>query len=77
MKFKSIDTNLHVCNEESKEAVGTINYISPELFIDKYPEGEGVDYWVIGTLIFDLFTFALPFEGKSQEETRENIIGIK
>jgi serine/threonine protein kinase len=77
VEFKNIDTNFHVDDEESKEAVGTINYMAPELFTDKYPEGEGVDYWAIGVLIFDLFAFALPFEGKTQEETRENIIGIK
>ena len=77
VEFKNVDTNFFVDDEESKEAVGTINYMAPELFTDKYPEGEGVDYWAIGVLIFDLFAFALPFEGKTQEETRENIIGIK
>ena len=77
VEFKNVDTNFYVDDEESKEAVGTINYMAPELFTDKYPEGEGVDYWAIGVLIFDLFAFALPFEGKTQEETRENIIGIK
>jgi len=51
--------------------------MAPELFTDKYPQGAGIDYWAIGVLIFDLFAFALPFEGKTQEETRENIIGIK
>ena len=51
--------------------------MAPELFTDKYPEGSGIDYWAVGVLIFDLFSFALPFEGNTQEETRENIIGIK
>ena len=77
VEFKNIDNNFYVDDEESKEAVGTINYMAPELFTDKYPEGEGVDFWAVGVLIFDLFSFALPFEGKTPEETRENIIGIK
>ena len=77
VEFKYVDTNYITDDEESKEAVGTINYMAPELFTDKYPEGGEIDYWAIGVLIFDLFSFALPFEGKTQEETRENIIGIK
>ena len=63
--------------DENKEAVGTLNYMSPELFTDKYPHGSGIDYWAIGVLIFDLYSYSLPFEGKTQEETRNNIIGIK
>ena len=77
VEFKYVDNNIIIDDEESKEAVGTINYMAPELFTDKYPEGGGIDYWAIGVLIFDLFSFSLPFEGKTQEETRENIIGIK
>ena len=77
VEFKSTDNYYFIDDEESKEAVGTINYMAPELFTDKYPEGSGIDYWAVGVLIFDLFSFALPFEGNTQEETRENIIGIK
>ena len=51
--------------------------MAPELFTDKYPQGSGIDYWAIGVLIFDLYSFSLPFEGKTQEETRDNIIGLK
>ena len=77
VEFKSVDNNFFVDDEESKEAVGTLNYMAPELFTGKYPEGEGIDYWAVGVLIFDLFSFSLPFEGKTQEETRDNIIGMK
>jgi serine/threonine protein kinase len=51
--------------------------MAPELFTDKYPQTSGVDYWAIGVLIFDLYSYSLPFEAKTQEETRENIIGLK
>ena len=77
VEFKNIDTNYFVDEEESKDAVGTINYMAPELFTEKYPKEGGIDYWAVGVLIFDLFSCSLPFEGKTQEETRENIIGIK
>ena len=51
--------------------------MAPELFTDKYPNGSGIDYWAIGVLIFDLYSYSLPFEAKTQEEVRNNIIGIK
>ena len=63
--------------DENKDAVGTLNYMAPELFTDKYPNGGGVDYWAIGVLIFDLFSYSLPFEADTQEKVRNNIIGIK
>ena len=76
VEFKKFPANLED-EDENKEAVGTLNYMSPELFTDKYPHGSGIDYWAIGVLIFDLYSYSLPFEGKTQEETRNNIIGIK
>ena len=51
--------------------------MAPELFTDKYPQGGGVDYWAIGVLVFDLFSFSLPFEAETQEELRNNIINVK
>lgn len=50
--------------------------MAPELFTEKYPQGGGVDYWAIGVLIFDLFSFSLPFDVPKQEELRNNIINI-
>ena len=64
-------------DEENKDAVGTLNYMAPELFTQKYPQGSGIDYWAIGVLIFDLYSYSLPFEAKTQEETKENIIKLK
>ena len=53
---------------------GTLFYMSPELFTGDYPVGKPIDYWAIGIIIFELFTFKVPFEADSQEETKENII---
>ena len=77
VEFKKFPINIGDDEDENKEAVGTLNYMAPELFTDKYPHGSGIDYWAIGVLIFDLYSYSLPFEGKTQEETRNNIIGIK
>ena len=68
--------NLGEDEDETKDAVGTLNYMAPELFTDKYPHGGGIDYWAIGVLIFDLYSYSLPFEAQTQEEMRKNIIEI-
>ena len=77
VEFKKFPINLGDDEDENKDAVGTLNYMAPELFTDKYQHGSGIDYWAIGVLIFDLYSYSLPFEGKTQEETRSNIIGLK
>ena len=77
VEFNKLMINLGDNEDENKDAVGTLNYMAPELFTDKYPQGAGIDYWAIGVLIFDLFSYSLPFEANTQEEMRKNIIGLK
>ena len=78
VEFNKIHINFNPGDEdENKDAVGTLNYMAPELFTDKYPHGSGIDYWAIGVLIFDLYSYSLPFEAETQEEMRSNIIGLK
>ena len=77
VEFKNFTNILGDDEDKNKDAVGTLNYMAPELFTDKYPSGSGIDYWAIGVLIFDLFSYSLPFEANTQEETRNNIINIK
>ena len=62
---------------ETSQAVGTLNYMAPELFTDEYPEGPDIDYWSVGVVLYELYSFKLPFEGETQEETRKNIIEMK
>ena len=64
-------------NDDSNNAVGTLNYMAPELFTDEYPISFEIDYWAIGVVIYELFTYKLPFEADTQEETRDNIIDYK
>ena len=77
IEFNKILVNIGDDEDENKDAVGTLNYMAPELFTDKYPPSGGIDYWAIGVLIFDLFSFCLPFEASTQEELRNNIINVK
>ena len=77
VEFNRLMTNLGDNEYENKDSVGILNFMAPELFTDKYPQGAGIDYWAIGVLIFDLFSYSLPFEANTQEEMRKNIIGLK
>lgn len=61
---------------EIREIVGTLNYMAPETFTDDHPSFD-VDYWALGVLIYELFTFKAPFTGETPHETKENIIREK
>ena len=62
---------------QTNQAVGTLNYMAPELFTDEYPEGPNIDYWSVGVILYELYSFKVPFEAETQEETRKNIIDMK
>ena len=64
-------------DNEMSQAMGTLNYMAPELFTDEYREGPNVDYWSVGVVLYELYSFKVPFEAETQEETRKNIIELK
>ena len=64
-------------DDDDNRALGTLDYMAPELFTDEYPIGGEIDYWAIGVMIFELFTNKVPFQGQSQDETKNNIIEMK
>ena len=64
-------------DNETSQAVGTLNYMAPELFTDEYPEGPNIDYWSVGVVLYELYSFKVPFEAETQEQTRQNIIEMK
>ena len=64
-------------NNETSQAVGTLNYMAPELFTEEYPEGPNLDYWSVGVVLYELYSFKVPFEAETQEKTRQNIIQMK
>jgi len=61
-------------NHIDNKIEGTLYYMAPELFTNEYPIGKSIDYWAIGIVIYELFTYKVPFEGETQEKTRQNII---
>ena len=72
--FNQCDSNDVSSVTEDSIALGTLDYMAPELFTDEFPIGAEIDYWAIGVLIFELFSNKVPFQGKNQEETKNNII---
>ena len=70
----SSNTSLMDSEHDENKVEGTLYYMSPELFTGDYPVGKSIDYWAIGIIIFELFTFKVPFEADNQEQAKKNII---
>ena len=70
----SSNSSLMDSDHDDDKIEGTLYYMSPELFTGDYPVGKTIDYWAIGIIIFELFTFKVPFEANTQEEAKQNII---
>ena len=77
-KSSSISSNSSNLNSEHEhddnKTEGTLYYMAPELFTNDFPVGKPIDYWAIGIVIYELFTFKVPFEDETQEKTKQNII---
>lgn len=70
----SVMNSDHEHEKDDSKTEGTLFYMAPELFTGEYPTGKPIDYWAIGIVIYELFTFKVPFEAETQEKTRQNII---
>ena len=65
--------------QTTNEAVGTLEYISPEIFTRK-PYSHKVDVWSLGIILYILLTMGkiFPFDCESKDkEERDKIIGKK
>ena len=75
-----ISQNTDLFKEDESEngnIVGTLNYMAPKIFTNEYETTASIDFWALGILIFELYTFKVPFNGVDGAETRENIINLK
>jgi serine/threonine protein kinase len=78
--IENIDNNSNcssISNDNENTVVGTLNYMAPELFTEEYEITPSIDYWAFGVLLFELYTFKVPFYSESNEETKNNIINMK
>jgi serine/threonine-protein kinase len=59
---------------DSDVLIGTLPYMSPEQLSDKVqPLTTSVDIWSLGVILYELLTRRLPFQGRTQVATLENI----
>mmetsp|Transcript_33548 Transcript_33548/g.51580 ORF Transcript_33548/g.51580 Transcript_33548/m.51580 type:complete len:256 (-) Transcript_33548:1734-2501(-) len=56
---------------------GHVNYSAPELIMEKMDFSEKVDVWSFGCCIYYLITKKDPFEGKSPQDTKNNILSLQ
>lgn len=61
-------------SEKQAGFAGTVPYCAPEQLTGEYPDGAASDWYAFGTLIFQLLTGRLPFEGEvdgiAQQKTK-------
>ena len=74
--FKSVDSPKN--KSINSKALGTINYMSPEIIRGDPENGEG-DYWSLGVVLYIIFTRSHPFDsysggGNTAENILDNII---
>lgn len=60
----------------SRCCVGTHEYLAPEL-VSVAGHGNGVDWWALGVLIYELLYGTTPFKGGNKESTLRNIASSK
>ena len=76
-EIKIIDFGFGMINQRNnlqKFFCGTPNYMAPEIVLKKDYNGQKVDIWSLGVLIYKLFCADFPFKGKNQKELYNQII---
>lgn len=58
---------------ESRRAVGTPDYLAPELLLGT-GHGPEVDWWALGAILYEFITGAPPFNAETPEEIFDNIL---
>ena len=57
-------------------AVGTPDYLAPELLLGTGGQGPAVDWWSLGCILYELVVGVPPFNADSPQEIFENILDL-
>lgn len=55
---------------------GHVNYSAPELILEKTYFSNKVDIWSFGCCVYYMINKKDPFDGKSPQETKSNILNL-
>ncbi|MEW5305926.1 MAG: hypothetical protein WDW36_008437 [Sanguina aurantia] len=69
----SVSARFVVPEHETRRAVGTPDYLAPELLLGT-GHGVEVDWWALGSILFELVTGVPPFNSETPEEIFDNIL---
>jgi len=61
-------------NGKKHKIIGSFQYSSPEIVTSSEYVGPEVDMWSCGVLLYSIMVGSFPFEGKTNNETKQNII---
>jgi len=57
----------------TKTVCGTPTYLAPEILLSQ-PYGNGIDWWSLGVVLFELFTGSNPFDAQDFDAVLNNIL---
>jgi len=74
---KAIIENFNAVKKKDDYLPGTLGYASPEMLIEGGKVGFASDMFTLGVLAFVMLTKEMPFDEKTDKETRKKALAVK
>jgi len=68
-----LSKELETVSATTKTVCGTPTYLAPEVLLGR-PYGNGIDWWSLGVVLYELFTGTNPFDAKEFDSVLNNIL---